>query len=380
MNAMIFNEYKHTIIIPFHKNKKLLYYVLNLLQKTISPKVEVIVIANNYNKTEIDIQSPFSQVKIYQFQRDMFYPDAMNTGVSLACGDIITMFDQDIFCYPGWYEPLFSKLISSTNIGAVSPKLINPTNNRIIDFGIAYSPQNVLHPMRGLKRNHVCAQEDRRVQSACSAVMMTYKSIYEEVGGMDITMPYICCDCDYGIQLKQKNYETWVVANSEVYHKGSSSLSNTKISEYSHLRADSKAMFFAKDYSLLCFDIKDYLVQAVCKFKETHTVFPNYYFYNLCSLQDSKFFIQIVQKTFGINFYDLFTINVGMRNPKQIQLYDYIPMSHLDISEPFIYFVDTVVSLTNNAFWWKNRKNPYDIIIDTNGNLLDREDIERMIV
>ena len=69
-----------------------------------------------------------------------------------------------------------------------------------------------------------------------------------------------------------------------------------------------------------------------------------------------------------------------MRNPKQIQLYDYIPMSHLDISEPFIYFVDTVVSLANNAFWWKNRKNPYDIIIDTNGNLLDREDIERMIV
>ena len=55
-------------------------------------------------------------------------------------------------------------------------------------------------------------------------------------------------------------------------------------------------------------------------------------------------------------------------------------MSHLDISEPFIYFVDTVVSLANNAFWWKNRKNPYDIIIDTNGNLLDREDIERMIV
>ena len=35
MNAMIFNEYKHTIIIPFHKNKKLLYYVLNLLQKNV---------------------------------------------------------------------------------------------------------------------------------------------------------------------------------------------------------------------------------------------------------------------------------------------------------------------------------------------------------
>ena len=59
-----------------------------------------------------------------------------------------------------------------------------------------------------------------------------------------------------------------------------------------------------------------------------------------------------------------------------LQLYDYIPMSHLDISEPFIYLVDSITSLNNNVMWWKLRKCQSDIIIDVNGNFLSQQEIK----
>ncbi len=374
------SDYKQSIIIPYHKNKELLYYVLKLLLNTIPDNVEVIIIANNTDKSQIQIEYPSSQVTIHKIANSMLYSEAMNLGVSYASGDIITMFDQDVFCFGTWYQILLNKLLSSNKIGAVSPKLINPTNNRIIDFGIAYSPQNILHPMRGLPFNHPIALSDRKVMSACGAVMMTYKDLYEKVGGMDKTMPYICCDCDYGIQIMKKGYETWVVADSFIYHKGSSSTNNIKNTEYSYLRGDSKAMFFAKDYNFLEYDIKDFISYSGGEFKKTHKLEKRYYLYNLSSLNDSDFFVKNIQKVLGIVFYDIYVINIGNRNPTQLQIYEFLPMSHLDIREPFIYFVDSFTSLGNNAIWWNLRKCKNDIIIDVNGNFLTQKEIQDLVL
>lgn len=369
-------NYKQSIIIPYHKNKEMLYFVLKLLIETTPQDVEIIIIANNSDIKQIEIEYDNCRVKIYKIAKSLLYSEAMNIGVSYANGEIITMFDQDVFCFGNWYELLLNKLLSSDCIGAVSPKLINPTNDYIIDFGIAYSPQNILHPARGLPYNHPNTLKDRKVLSACGAVMMTYKSLYNKVGGMDKSMPYICCDCDYGIQIYKEGYETWVVADAYVYHKGSSSSHNTKISEYSYLRGDSKAMFFAKNYNSLHFDIQDYILDAGMFYRETHSIHKLYYFYNLSSLHDYEYFIRAICKALNIEYYDIYSYNTGCRNPMQLQLYDYIPMSHLDISEPFIYLVDSITSLNNNVMWWKLRKCQSDIIIDVNGNFLSQQEIK----
>ena len=55
-------------------------------------------------------------------------------------------------------------------------------------------------------------------------------------------------------------------------------------------------------------------------------------------------------------------------------------MSHLDIREPFIYFVDSFISLGNNAIWWNLRKCKNDIIIDVNGNFLTQKEIQNLVL
>ena len=125
---------KQSIIIPYYKNKQELYFSLNLLFKYLPKEVEVIIVANNYNPQELDISFP--NCKILKYNRSLLYSKAANIGVQNATGDIITLMDQDIFVTNNWYEPLIDKLLSDPNIGAVSSKMINPTNNRILEYGI----------------------------------------------------------------------------------------------------------------------------------------------------------------------------------------------------------------------------------------------------
>ena len=82
------------------------------------------------------------------------YSETVNMGVDMAKGDIITLCDQDIFSFSNWYIPLIKKLESNSKIGAVSPKLIEPSSSRIIDFGIEYSKKHIVHTLRGHKSSY----------------------------------------------------------------------------------------------------------------------------------------------------------------------------------------------------------------------------------
>lgn len=236
---------KQSIIIPYYKNKQELYFSLNLLFRDIPPSIEIIIVANNPNPSELDISYP--NCKILKFNEALLYSKAVNIGVQNATGDIITLMDQDIFVMPNWYPPLLQKLLSNKDIGAVSSKMINPTNNRILEYGIEYTPYNSAHIAKDLSNESPLVQKDICVSSVCGGVLMTYKSLYNKLGGMDEDMPYICCDCDYTLKLRELGKQVWVVADSVVFHKSFTSNAAGKISDFSFLENDSRWKFYQKN-------------------------------------------------------------------------------------------------------------------------------------
>lgn len=171
-----------SIIITYHKGKDMLMYCLNRILKTVPEEVEIFIIGNNVNSSDLDIEITNSRCRYHKVYKNIQYPKALNLSVEMCAGEIITFVDADIFVWDGWYEALLKTFYSSNKIGVVGAKLVNPLNNRILDFGIMYSKFNAAHTMMGLLYNHPLAADDRRVQTVCSAIMMTSKTLYQKVG------------------------------------------------------------------------------------------------------------------------------------------------------------------------------------------------------
>lgn len=364
-----------SIVMPYHRNKQMLLYTTELLNKIIPKDVEIIVVGNNNNLEElnVDLLDRFTYIK---YDESLLYSETVNRGVLAAHGEIITLCDQDIFSYQDWYSPLLNKLLSDERIGSVSSKLINPINDRIIDFGIEYSQYRILHPFRGHKKSHPLVQQDYKVTSTTSATLMLRKEIYQKVKGMDLDMPYCCSDCDIGIKIGKLGLENWVVADSVAYHRGSSSTQNGKSSSFSYLRNDSTSMFWAKNYHNVHNSIGSTIFASAQYLKKERHLEPLYYFVNLSSLREYEWYAGYLAKNLPCDICDIHSYPQNLIHYSSVlQIYDALPYTFMNVQIPIIYFVDYFPSLENNRIWARMRDITKDLVLDSHGNLVRLEDI-----
>lgn len=364
-----------SIIMPYHRNKQMLLYTTELLNKIIPKDVEIIVVGNNNNIDELNVTLPdrFTYIK---YDKSLLYSETVNRGVNIAQGEIITLCDQDIFSYQDWYSPLLNKLLSNERIGSVSSKLLNPINNRIIDFGIEYSQYRILHPFRGIKETHPLVQQDYKMTSTTSAILMLRKEIYQKVGGMDLDMPYCCSDCDIGIKIGKLGLENWVVADSVAYHRGSSSTQNGKNSSFSYLRNDSSSMFWAKNYYNIHNSIGGTISVFIQYLKNKIPLEPLYYFINLSSLREYEWYAQYLMDNFPCDICDIHSYPQNLEHySSTLQIYDALPYTFMNVRIPIIYFVDYFPSLINNQIWSHMRDITKDLVLDSHGNLVYLKDV-----
>lgn len=360
---------KQSIIIPFYKNKKELYFTLDLIKKYTPPDVEIVVVANNYDAKEIDVN--YQNCNILKYNKSLLYARAANIGVNEASGEIITLVDQDIFVTAGWYEALIKKLISDKKIACVSSKMLNPSTGRIIEFGIEYTKYNSAHIGKNLLANSPLTVSDICVSSICGGVLMTYKDLYQELGGMDEDMPYICCDCDFSLKLLSNKREIWVVSQSIVYHKSTSSLSGGKYSDFSVLEHDSRWKFYQKNSERMRYELYKWTSRSYKSFlKRTQIILTRQYvFINLSSYQNTDWYIEQITKELNISILDQYDFIVPIRNMDKVQIYDYVPYDFMSLHTPIIYFVDSFLSLKENELWYSMRPIKHDIIADINGSI-----------
>lgn len=362
---------KQSIIITYHKNKDMLLFCLSRLFKTVPKDVEIYIIGNNVNRAELDnIDITDSRCKYHKVYQNLQYPKALNLSVKECTGEIITFVDADIFVWDGWYEALLKTFSSSDKIGVAGAKLLNPLNNRILDFGIMYSKYNAAHTMMGLLYNHPLAATDRQVQTVCSAIMMTTKTLYQKIGGMDEDIPYSYTDCDYCFRLRDAGYETWVSAGSVAYHKGGTDPNNSK-SNFSYYRLDAKGMYGMKDYAKMIYDNVAWYKISADYFKKTYPlVVHQYLMLDFTTLYDRDSFYKIIEKSLDIQLLDIIERPNAIRDNEHIVLYNDSSFEFIDLVTPIIYFVDTFISLFDNELWFRMRNIQDDLVVDRHGNIL----------
>lgn len=357
-----------SIIIPFHRNKKMLLTSLKTLKESLEKPVEIIVVANNINIQEIQLDLNPRQYKLLQFGQNLFYPEAVRQGALAAGGKYLILADPDIFYCENWLSQMLTCFASHDNVGGVGAKLVNPLNNRVLDFGIGYQGYHTLHPFRGLPYAHELCNEDICVQSICSALFLIEHSMLESFNYFDSEMPYAYCDNDLCLRLSESGYQIWGAAQAVAYHKGSTDTMNSKYYAFRHLRDDCTAAFFSKNHNRYFNDYSRFLNTSTDYYLSKKSR-SGYIFVNLSSLHDWKAYMELLIQT-GFTILDTSECLISQRNSNYIDLFNTVDSTLLDSKTPLIYFVDSFVSCYDNSLWFSLRNIEADIIIDCNANCI----------
>jgi GT2 family glycosyltransferase len=371
----------HSIIIPFHRDKNMLYISLRTLKESISSlnDLEVIIVANNINEQEIDIEISDKRFRIIQISENLFYPKAINLGVKYATGKYLTLCDPDIFYSEGWFDALERPFHTKNRIGCVGAKLLNPFNNRIMDYGIGYLGYNRCHILRGLPYQHEMAQGEIQVSSFCGAILRIEEKIFRQIGGMNEEMPYAFCDNDFTLTAIELGYKNIVVPEAIAYHKSYTDDDNSKSYAFKYLREDSAAAFYFK-HKIIPIDYQKHLNNFwTWHLKKYGINKKGFVLFNLSTAYNWKSYVEFISDL-GLQIYDTYSFTVKERNISSLILTNLLPNQIIDIHTPIIYFVDNFTCLFDNSLWFSLRDISYDLIIDRDANIIPMLHLAKMVL
>lgn len=353
-----------SVIVPYHSGATYLNLCLGSLEKDYESIAEVIVVSNGTGAAPaVPLDSKLA-IRVLHYEEALGYAPAVRRGAEQANSHFLLLCDADTFFpQPGWIGRHLGIHASAPNIGVTSSKLINYRTDRILDFGIGRTRLNQFHPCRDAKLSDPRVQESRRVQMACSAVMMIERGLFSHVGGFDQSLRYFYQDVDLCLRLKREKREVWVVADAIAYHRGGSS---------SVVRApfqiDERAYYTVKNAALMEVDYPRYLSEALALYLDHISSGGPFGLVNLSTAVDLTDALGVLTKYTALK--PLARWTPPARDIESITLPDVVETAVLRHKGPLLIFVDRHLSLRFNGLWRAARDTSADIVIDRHANVI----------
>ncbi len=359
-----------SIIVLYHSGKKFLKPCLESLCRTTRASDEIIVYVNDENESGHDVTFFQDRVKYIHIFENQGYSKAANNAIEYASNEFVIFCDQDVLFQSGWLDKLLMTFAADDGIGAAGIKLVNHANNTILDFGIASSEYNFIHPHMGLDYRHPLVAENREVQMVCSAVLLTTKTLYRRFGGFYEPFGTLYSDLDFCMRVKRFGYRVIAVADAVAYHFGSELQSGDKYYKQSNLKADVKGVFMKMNSAYIMNDMEKYLHKSYEYYSRVHgNPSGRYMFCNLLSVVNKTDYEDIIT-SFDMTPYDTYRQNLLGRDVERVDLFFALGSEIMDLGVDIMYFADRFTALRYNKLWWQKRARYKDIIIDRHANLI----------
>lgn len=357
---------KNSIIIPFHSNNNLLSQCLNSISKTINYDDEVIIVANNAEKSYINFDFSNYACRVVYIYENLMYPTAVNIGADEAKGDNLIFCDADTCVTSQWLSNLVRQLDTTNNIGYVSAKLLDMHSRKIWEFGTACSEYNFPHPFKNRPVDFKLCNDNHIVWGACAACSAIKRDIFFNVGKFDEKLICSYSDLDLAIRLREMyNLETMCVADSIAFHQGNSTFGSGMSAS---LKEDTKGVFCAKHPALNC-NIEKYIKKSSEYFTELYNIKNQDYFcVNLSTIANPNLYIDNFADFLNIKVIGKYKKPYSFRDANHIDLINHVHHSIRTYKLPLLYFVDSFIALEGNALWKESRATFQDIVIDRHAN------------
>ena len=247
-----------TIIIPFRDGLSVLQTcVESILQKTTYQNFVILLVDNQSSKLEtheyLKAVAQDARVRVVSYDAPFNYSALHNFAVSQITTEYFVLLNNDTeIITPDWMQALL-RVGQASDVGAVGALLLYP-NGTVQHAGVWINTfvNGAFHIYLGAQ---VAGRHQRRIESICeysavtAACLLTKKSIYESVGGLDAENLAISFnDVDYCLKLRASGYRVIYTPEARLYHYESYSRGYDFLDNKKKKRSMEEATFLKKKW------------------------------------------------------------------------------------------------------------------------------------
>ena len=218
-----------SIVIPNYENRKVLERCIDsLLHKNSYKNIEIIIVENNSSSDEIfeyyrTLTQMHDNVRVLDYGKHEFNYSAINNyGVAHCNGEYVLLLNNDTeIINPDSIAEMLG-ICMRADVGATGAKLLY-SDNTVQHAGVLIGIEGTAaHPFLR-KQKDDCGFMMRAVlnynySAVTGACLMTKKSLFNEVGGLDENLKVAFNDIDYCLKLRKRNKLVVYNAFSLWYH------------------------------------------------------------------------------------------------------------------------------------------------------------------
>lgn len=218
------------IVVEYHSINDIIACVNAIIeQQNVELEYEIIVSSNSmYSLNQQEEAQKSVRVATWIFnEKNGGFAYAMNQGLKYATGDLLVIMNPDVRTKGGLTEMVSYFQSYSETVGIIAPKIINA--NGVIQDSLRtfITPWNFVyrHLQRLLKRKNSVEElvEPSEVDWVIGAFMMTSRTIYEKVGGLDDEYFMYCEDMDWCKRMHLQGFSVVYYPQAVIEYEGTRS-------------------------------------------------------------------------------------------------------------------------------------------------------------
>lgn len=216
------------IIVEYYSIDDILACIDSIIEVRVGLEYEIIISSNSTYSLEkqLEIQKNKYSAKWIFNDKNGGFAYAMNKGLEKAIGDVLIIMNPDVRIKEGLNDML-SYFQSRLKVGIVAPKIVNISGEIQDSFRTFITPWNFLyrHLSRFLGQGS-CIEAKEEVQEVdwvIGAFMMTSRSAYKKVGGLDDKYFMYCEDMDWCKRMHRHGYSVVYYPQAVIEYEGTRS-------------------------------------------------------------------------------------------------------------------------------------------------------------
>jgi glycosyltransferase involved in cell wall biosynthesis len=215
-----------TVIIPTRDNLHYLRQSVRSVFENDHRNFEMIIVNNRSEQEEtldfLESLKSRGNVQILDFPKPYTFSEINNLGASHANGDYLLLLNSDTEAIRNDWLTAMLEVAQLPGVGIVGAKLLYP-DNTVQHAGVVLwhcGPAGHLHSRlpQGLHGHFGIVDMIRNCSAVTAACMLIRKSLYDELGGLDLDLPVAYQEVDFCLRAWERGYRTAYTPYSLLYH------------------------------------------------------------------------------------------------------------------------------------------------------------------